>query len=91
MIESICEAITDSAPKVREAISEHPDFRDLGKHMLLAWEEGIQTLRDKRHYSLPLPEKNLLRGISDPPKLKNPKTIVGQSDGLGKRRPESKK
>jgi serine/threonine-protein kinase HipA len=92
MIESICEAITDSAPKVREAISEHPGFRDLGKHMLLAWEEGIQTLRDKRHYSLPLPEnKNLLGEISNPPKLKTPKTILGQSDGLGKRRPESKK
>ena len=91
MIESICEAITDSAPKVREAISEHPGFRDLGKHMLLAWEEGIQTLRDKRHYSLLLPEnKNLLGEISNPPKLKSPKTILGQSDGLGKRRPESK-
>jgi serine/threonine-protein kinase HipA len=91
MIESICEAITDTAPKVREAISEHPDFRDLGKHMLLAWEEGIQTLRDKRHYSLPLPERNLLGGISDPPKLANPKTIVGQSEGLGNRRSRFKK
>jgi hypothetical protein len=59
--------------------------------MLLAWEEGIQTLRDKRHYSLLLPEnKNLLGEISNPPKLKSPKTILGQSDGLGKRRPESK-
>ena len=92
MIESICEAITDTAPKVREAISEHSGFRDLGKHMLLAWEEGIQTLRDKRHYSLPQPEnENLLGGISDPPKLANPKTIVGQSDGLGTRRSRSKK
>jgi serine/threonine-protein kinase HipA len=91
MIESICEAITDTAPKVREAISEHPDFRDLGKHMLLAWEEGIQILRDKRHYSLPLPERNLLGGISDPPKLANPKTIVGQSEGLGNRRSRFKK
>jgi serine/threonine-protein kinase HipA len=92
MIESICEAITDTAPKVREAISEHSGFRDLGKHMLLAWEEGIQTLRDKRHYSLPQPEnENLLGGISDPPKLANPKTIVGQSDGLGIRRSRSKK
>ncbi|MCE9586936.1 MAG: type II toxin-antitoxin system HipA family toxin [Verrucomicrobia bacterium] len=92
MIESICEAITDTAPKVREAISEHPDFRDLGKHMLLAWEEGIQTLRDRRHYSLPQPEtENLLGGISDPPKLANPKTIVGQSEGLGTRRSRSKK
>ena len=55
--------------------------------MLLAWDEGIQTLRDKRHYSLPQPQnKNLLGGISDPPKLANPKTIIGQSEGLGRRR-----
>ena len=87
MIESICEAITDTAPHVREAIHQHPDFRDLGKHMLLAWDEGIQTLRDKRHYSLPQPQnENLLGGISDPPKMANPKTIVGQSEGLGNRR-----
>jgi serine/threonine-protein kinase HipA len=92
MIESICEAITDTAPKVREAISEHSGFRDLGKHILLAWGEGIQTLRDKRHYSLPqLENKSLLRGISHPPKLANPKTIVGQSEGLGTRRSRSKK
>ncbi|MFZ4388347.1 MAG: type II toxin-antitoxin system HipA family toxin [Chthoniobacterales bacterium] len=91
MIETICEAITGTAPKVREAIREHPDFRDLGKHMLLAWEEGIHTLRDKRHYSLPQQEtENLLGGISDPPKLANSKIIVGQSEGLGTRRLGSK-
>ncbi len=55
MIESICEAITDTAPHVHEAIRQHAGFRDLGKHMLLAWDEGIQTLRDKRHYSLSQP------------------------------------
>lgn len=87
MIESICEAIIETAPSVREAIKEHPGFRDLGKHMLLAWDEGMSILRDKRHYSLPHPQhENLLGGISDPPKLANPKTIVGQSEGLGTRR-----
>jgi serine/threonine-protein kinase HipA len=92
LIESICEAITDTAPNVREAIDQHPEFRDLGKHMLLAWGEGIQALRDKHHYSLsPPPNENLLGGISDPPKLANPKTIVGQSEGLGTRRSRSEK
>ena len=92
MIESICEAITDTAPHVHEAIRQHAGFRDLGKHMLLAWDEGIQTLRDKRHYSLSQPQnENLLEGISSPQKLVNPKTIIGQSEGLGTRRSHSKK
>ena len=91
MIESICEAITDTSRQVHEAIRQHPGFRDLGKHMLLAWGEGIQTLRDKRHFSLPRPQsENLLEGISDPPKLASPKTIIGQSEGLGNRRSRSK-
>ncbi len=91
MIESICEAITETSPQVREAIRQHPGFRDLGKHMLLAWGEGIQTLRDKRHYALSQSQcGNLLEGISDPPKLASPKTIIGQSEGLGNRRSRSK-
>ncbi len=92
MIESICEAMIETAPRVREAIKEHPGFRDLGKHMLLAWDEGSRILRDKRHYSLPHPQhETLLAGISDPPKLANPKIIVGESEGLGTRRSPSKK
>ena len=92
MIESIGEAITDTVPGVREAIRHHPGFRDLGKHMLLAWGEGMQTLRDKRHYSLSQPpNENLLGGISDPPKLADPKTLIGQSEGLGTRRSRSRK
>jgi serine/threonine-protein kinase HipA len=92
MIESICEAMIETAPSVRKAIKDHPGFRDLGKHMLLAWDEGIRILRDKRHYSLPYPQQEtLLGGISDPPKLASPKTIIGQSEGLGTRRSRSKK
>ena len=56
--------------------------------MLLAWDEGILTLRDKRHYSLPQPQnKNLLEGISDPPKLANPKVWEGDAPILKNRRP----
>ena len=62
-----------------------PSFRDLGKHMLLVRDEGIQSLRNKRHDSLSQHQnKNLLGGIPDPPKLANPKIIVGQSEGLGR-------
>lgn len=31
---------------------EHPGFADTGKRMLLAWEEGVTSLRDKRVYAL---------------------------------------
>ena len=90
MIEIICEAITNTAPHAHQTIRQHAGFRDLGKYMLLAWDEGIQTLRDKRHYFVCQPQnENILEGI-DPPKLANPKTIIDQSEGLGSRRSHSK-
>lgn len=33
---------------LRAAMIEHPDFADIGKRMLQAWEAGVTELRDKR-------------------------------------------
>jgi serine/threonine-protein kinase HipA len=33
-------------------MDEHPGFSDIGKRMLLAWEEGINGLRHKSTYAL---------------------------------------
>jgi serine/threonine-protein kinase HipA len=87
MVEGVSDAVSDTIPLVCEAMEKHPDFRDLGKHMLLAWQEGVSGLRDKRLYALgPWKSEDALAGLSDPPKLENPKsTVIGRSEGLGER------
>jgi serine/threonine-protein kinase HipA len=37
---------------VRQAMVQHPGFEDIGKRMLMAWAEGVQSLRDQRVYAL---------------------------------------
>ena len=41
IVETISDAVSDIAPRVREAMTQHADFADIGKRMLLAWSEGI--------------------------------------------------
>jgi hypothetical protein len=53
--------------------------------MLLAWDEVSSHI--ETNATTPFSQhqnRNLLGGISDPPKLANPKIIVGQSEGLGR-------
>ena len=65
-----------------------PSFRDLGKHMLLAWDEGIHSLQIKSHYSFSQHQnKNLLGGISNHPKPANPKGWEGAAPILKNRNP----
>lgn len=86
MIEAISDAISDTIPIVENAMKEHEGFRDLGKRMLQAWGEGVAGLRDKKMYALgPWKSAEAVKGISDPPKLENPKTKIGRSEGLGQR------
>ena len=87
LVESISDAAAEVAPQVQRKIRQLPPFRDVGKRMLLAWQEGILGLRDRRVYAAgewPAAGK-VLQGISDPPKLKNPRTIIGRSPLLGGR------
>ena len=51
--------------------------------MLAAWSEGVNHLRDSRMYGLsPWKSGRTFEGISDPPKLENPRTVVGRSELL---------
>src|SRR5882762_11636498 len=52
MVEEVSDAVSDTIPLVLQAMEKHPEFRGLGKCMLLAWEEGVSGLRDKHLYSL---------------------------------------
>ena len=90
IVEEISDAVSDTAPRVREAMARYAEFADIGKRMLGAWSEGIHGLRDKRVYSLPAwNAAAALEGFSDPPKLANPRKVLGRSEGLArpKRKP----
>lgn len=86
MVEAIAQAISEVGPEVRAAMKEHPGFSDIGKRMLLTWQEGMLGLRDKHVHALG--ERSLgkaFSGFSEPPKLKGEKAVVGRSELLGKR------
>jgi serine/threonine-protein kinase HipA len=90
MLERISDAVADTAPAVREKMDSLAGFRDTGKRMLAAWSDGINHLRDSRMYGLSTWKSSpAFEGISDPPKLENPRTVVGKSEllaGRGRRK-----
>jgi serine/threonine-protein kinase HipA len=83
MVERISDAVADTAPAVREMMNRHAGFKDTGKRMLATWNDGVNHLRDARMYALsPWKSSIAFEGISDPPKLENPRTVVGRSELL---------
>jgi serine/threonine-protein kinase HipA len=86
MVEAITDAAADVAPQVREAMTTHPEFSDIGKRMLLAWAEGVQGLRDKRVYAMgDWTPGEAFTGFTEPPKRKAQKARIGRSPLLGQR------
>ena len=70
-------------PAVRELMKGLAGFKDTGKRMLAAWSEGVGVLRDSRTYGLsPWKSSRAFERISDPPKLKKPRTVIGRSELL---------
>ena len=90
MVERISDAVADTAPAVREKMDSLADFKDTGKRMLAAWSEGVNHLRESRMYGLsPWKSNPAFEGISDPPKLETPRTVIGRSEllaGRGRRK-----
>lgn len=83
MVERISDAVADTAPAVREEMNDLAGFKDTGKRMLAAWSEGVNHLRDSRMYGLsPWKSSKAFEGISDPPKLENPRIVIGRSELL---------
>jgi serine/threonine-protein kinase HipA len=86
ILERISDAVTDTAPAVRQLMKGLAGFKDTGKRMLTAWREGVNVLRDSRMYGLsPWKSSAAFKGISDPPKLRNPRTVIGSSNLLSHR------
>jgi serine/threonine-protein kinase HipA len=87
IIEAIGDAVSVTAVQVREAMTVHPGFVDIGKRMLNSWHEGVSGLRNPRTYAMgEWRASDALTGFSAPPKLANPKKVaIGRSELLGKK------
>lgn len=84
ILERISDAVAETAPAVRELMKGLAGFKDTGKRMLAAWSDGVSVLRDRRMYALSPWKSSPALGISDPPKLKNPRTVIGRSELLAR-------
>lgn len=92
MVERISDSVADAVPLVWDKISELPEFRDTGKRMLLAWQEGVKSLRDRHVYSIGgWPANKVFEGVSDAPRLESPRSMVGRSALLAGRPGRSRK
>ncbi|MEP7243339.1 MAG: type II toxin-antitoxin system HipA family toxin [Gammaproteobacteria bacterium] len=91
IVEAISDAVSDTAPRVREAMTRYAPFEDIGKRMLIAWNEGVTGLRGSRLYSLAEWKPGAaFKGFASPPKLERATTVVGRSEGLARRGKSSK-
>jgi serine/threonine-protein kinase HipA len=87
IVDQIGAAMADVALQVREAMIEHPNFEGIGKRMLLAWQEGIAGLRDKRVYAIGNTDLGeAFTDFSDPQPVKAKRIVVGRSDLIGRKK-----
>jgi len=85
IVDQIATAMAEVGPQVREAMAEHPAFAEIGKRMLLTWQEGITGLRDKRIYALgDAALGDAFIGLSDPKPTVTERHVIGRSDLLGR-------
>lgn len=86
-IERICEAVVSVTPELVTAAQQHPGFRETGKRMLHAWNDGMNSLRLQKTWSLPsLDEAITTAKFSDPePITPTPRHKTGRSPLLAPR------
>ncbi|CAN5550066.1 hypothetical protein BH10PSE18_BH10PSE18_45710 [soil metagenome] len=86
-VERICEAIVQVTPQVVEAADRFPGFHETGKQMLHAWNDGMNSLRLQKTWSLPsLDTAIALARFSDvTPGVQVPREKIGRSPLLGTR------
>ena len=78
--------MTEVGPQIREAMVEHVGFAEIGKRMLLAWQDGLAGLRDRRAYAMgDIELGEAFLGLSEPRSFKSRRQVVGQSELLGRR------
>jgi serine/threonine-protein kinase HipA len=86
IIEQIGDAMTEAGPQVRKAMNGYPQFSEIGKCMLLAWQDGLASLRNKRAYSMgDIDLGKAFTGFSEPEPAREKRKVIGHSELLGKR------
>lgn len=86
IVDRIGTAMAEVGPQVRAAMAEHSGFEAIGKRMLLAWQEGLAGLRDKRVYAMgEIALGDAFSGFSEPVAVPQERAVVGRSELLGKR------
>jgi serine/threonine-protein kinase HipA len=90
LLDSISDAVADVVPLVQSKMQEHPEFRELGKRILLAWHDGIAGLRHRHDYAAgEWPAGKVFEGISHVPNLESARIRVDRSPLLGDRSKKS--
>ncbi len=88
MVETLCESAVVVGREVIEAAKNEPAWRDVAKHMVHAWNVGMETLRSAK--SAPryrgLEAEIEAAGFSGPLKPEPSRTQVGRSELLAKKR-----
>ena len=86
-VERICEAMVDVTAQVIEASKLYPTFDDIGPRMLHAWNDGMNSLRLQKVWSLPSLQAQIeAAGYADAPRPKAPPPKkIGRSELLAAR------
>lgn len=86
-VERICEAMVEVTPMVIDAMKRHPHFQETGKRMVHVWNDGMNSLRLKKTWSLPSLSDTIAqaRFSEMKPKKKVPREKIGRSPLLGQR------
>jgi serine/threonine-protein kinase HipA len=86
-VERICDAMVTVMPQVIAATERYPEFRNTGKRMLRAWNDGMNSMRLQRTWSLPSLDDTIAQArFSDMKPYEPPaREKVGRSPLLGRR------
>ena len=88
IVEETAQAMVEVAPEVVYATKQFPAFHEVGKQMLLAWEEGINSLRTN---AVAIAEKSDMKAVLENARFSDPSSeiksgsTIGRSALLGKR------
>lgn len=86
-VERICEAMVKVSPQVIQAAKDYDFFKVIGPRILHAWNDGMNSLRLQKTWSLPTLKSQIAEaGYSDFAAAKSPpKEKIGRSPLLGAR------
>lgn len=87
MRDTLCESAVEVAAQVIDTSRNEPRWRNVAKHMVHAWNDGITALQDpaRATHFVGLDAAIKSAGFSDPETVANQRTVIGRSELLGRR------